>query len=159
MIFRLLSPLSSCRVFSNDAPSLVKQHYLHPSESPNMSTSKMCRTTSPLRERDKMRAKKRPAGLARPAGLYQFNSVVCLGPIDDKSSVWERRAIEFARCSFETDFFTRHKDCSTILVIRRLEMYQAWIGKILRKEVIQPQVPLRLPCYDLVPIAEFIFGA
>jgi hypothetical protein len=29
----------------------------------------------------------------------------------------------------------------------------------LRKEVIQPQVPLRLPCYDLVPIAEFTFGA
>ena len=33
------------------------------------------------------------------------------------------------------------------------------ILRILRKEVIQPQVPLRLPCYDLVPIAEFIFGA
>ena len=32
-------------------------------------------------------------------------------------------------------------------------------NQILRKEVIQPQVPLRLPCYDLVPIAEFIFGA
>ena len=30
---------------------------------------------------------------------------------------------------------------------------------ILRKEVIQPQVPLRLPCYDLVPITSFIFGA
>ena len=30
---------------------------------------------------------------------------------------------------------------------------------ILRKEVIQPQVPLRLPCYDLVPIRSFIFGA
>jgi len=25
--------------------------------------------------------------------------------------------------------------------------------------VIQPQVPLRLPCYDLVPISEFILGA
>jgi len=25
--------------------------------------------------------------------------------------------------------------------------------------VIQPQVPLRLPCYDLVPIMEFRFGA
>jgi len=25
--------------------------------------------------------------------------------------------------------------------------------------VIQPQVPLRLPCYDLVPITEFAFGA
>src|SRR6186713_348561 len=30
---------------------------------------------------------------------------------------------------------------------------------ILRKEVIQPQVPLRLPCYDLVPITRFIVGA
>src|SRR5579863_8259310 len=30
---------------------------------------------------------------------------------------------------------------------------------VLRKEVIQPQVPLRLPCYDLVPIRGFIFGA
>ena len=29
---------------------------------------------------------------------------------------------------------------------------------ILRKEVIQPQVPLRLPCYDLVPIIELTFG-
>ena len=28
-----------------------------------------------------------------------------------------------------------------------------------RKEVIQPQVPLRLPCYDLVPIIELTFGA
>ena len=31
--------------------------------------------------------------------------------------------------------------------------------RVLRKEVIQPQVPLRLPCYDLVPITGFIFGA
>jgi hypothetical protein len=29
---------------------------------------------------------------------------------------------------------------------------------ILRKEVIQPQVPLRLPCYDLVPIKGIRFG-
>ncbi len=29
----------------------------------------------------------------------------------------------------------------------------------LRKEVIQPQVPLRLPCYDLVPLTKFTFGA
>jgi hypothetical protein len=31
-------------------------------------------------------------------------------------------------------------------------------GLFLRKEVIQPQVPLRLPCYDLVPITEFALG-
>ena len=28
-----------------------------------------------------------------------------------------------------------------------------------RKEVIQPQVPLRLPCYDLVPLTNLTFGA
>ena len=28
----------------------------------------------------------------------------------------------------------------------------------LRKEVIQPQVPLRLPCYDLVPITSLALG-
>ena len=33
------------------------------------------------------------------------------------------------------------------------------VGVILRKEVIQPQVPLRLPCYDLVPITGLTFGA
>jgi hypothetical protein len=27
-------------------------------------------------------------------------------------------------------------------------------AKILRKEVIQPQVPLRLPCYDFTPVAD-----
>ena len=29
---------------------------------------------------------------------------------------------------------------------------------ISRKEVIQPQVPLRLPCYDFAPVTEFAFG-
>ena len=31
---------------------------------------------------------------------------------------------------------------------------EALSAKILRKEVIQPQVPLRLPCYDFTPVAE-----
>ena len=30
---------------------------------------------------------------------------------------------------------------------------------ISRKEVIQPQVPLRLPCYDFIPITDHTFGA
>ena len=29
---------------------------------------------------------------------------------------------------------------------------------LLRKEVIQPQVPLRLPCYDFIPITIHTFG-
>ena len=28
------------------------------------------------------------------------------------------------------------------------------LSRILRKEVIQPQVPLRLPCYDFTPVAD-----
>ena len=33
------------------------------------------------------------------------------------------------------------------------------VDRILRKEVIQPQVPLRLPCYDLVPIRSLAVAA
>ncbi len=32
------------------------------------------------------------------------------------------------------------------------------LRKSLRKEVIQPQVPLRLPCYDLVPVTSLAVG-
>ena len=40
-----------------------------------------------------------------------------------------------------------------------LSRFQVSLGKsafdpILRKEVIQPQVPLRLPCYDFTPVAD-----
>jgi hypothetical protein len=30
---------------------------------------------------------------------------------------------------------------------------------VLRKEVIQPQVPLRLPCYDFTPVTNHSLGA
>ncbi len=30
--------------------------------------------------------------------------------------------------------------------------------KLLRKEVIQPQVPLRLPCYDFTPVTKHSLG-
>jgi len=29
---------------------------------------------------------------------------------------------------------------------------------LLRKEVIQPQVPLRLPCYDFIPVTGHTLG-
>ena len=37
--------------------------------------------------------------------------------------------------------------------------HEILVVTILRKEVIQPQVPLRLPCYDLVPIDRFAVAA
>jgi hypothetical protein len=48
----------------------------------------------------------------------------------------------------------RGSDRTTIQGYPRFE-----VQVILRKEVIQPQVLLRLPCYDLVPIIELTFGA
>jgi hypothetical protein len=45
------------------------------------------------------------------------------------------------------------------LIPRDLRPFRPQGTVILRKEVIQPQVPLRLPCYDLVPIRSFTFGA
>jgi hypothetical protein len=35
-----------------------------------------------------------------------------------------------------------------------LETSSSAFVTILRKEVIQPQVPLRLPCYDFTPVAD-----
>ena len=35
-----------------------------------------------------------------------------------------------------------------------LGVYKASSVVILRKEVIQPQVPLRLPCYDFTPVTD-----
>ena len=37
---------------------------------------------------------------------------------------------------------------------RVTEVAEALSADILRKEVIQPQVPLRLPCYDFTPVAK-----
>ena len=34
----------------------------------------------------------------------------------------------------------------------------AGLSELLRKEVIQPQVPLRLPCYDFTPITNHTLG-
>ena len=42
-----------------------------------------------------------------------------------------------------------------MLTVHPAGSHPEWIlRKSLRKEVIQPQVPLRLPCYDLVPVTE-----
>ena len=40
-----------------------------------------------------------------------------------------------------------------VLMNASIDRETVW-RSILRKEVIQPQVPLRLPCYDFTPVAE-----
>ena len=53
--------------------------------------------------------------------------------------------------STDTDRFTILFQSCRIKQARLLE-------KILRKEVIQPQVPLRLPCYDFTPVTNHSLG-
>jgi hypothetical protein len=47
----------------------------------------------------------------------------------------------------------------TIEEIHRIERRRVGLSRLLRKEVIQPQVPLRLPCYDFTPITNHTLGA
>ena len=50
-----------------------------------------------------------------------------------------------------------HEDGGNVLWNRRKQFREqapALSAMILRKEVIQPQVPLRLPCYDFTPVAD-----
>ncbi len=47
------------------------------------------------------------------------------------------------------------------LVSLDLDMWPTLVGShivLLRKEVIQPQLPLRLPCYDLAPVVSITLG-
>ena len=46
----------------------------------------------------------------------------------------------------------------TIEETHRIERRCAGLSRLLRKEVIQPQVPLRLPCYDFTPITNHTLG-
>ena len=54
-----------------------------------------------------------------------------------------------------------HEDGGNVLwnARRSSEQGSAQYETILRKEVIQPQVPLRLPCYDFVPLTGHTFDA
>ena len=46
---------------------------------------------------------------------------------------------------------SRHRPITNTVAGNR---HQTSDVRILRKEVIQPQVPLRLPCYDFTPVAD-----
>jgi len=50
--------------------------------------------------------------------------------------------------------------CLALDLSRAVEpKFLGFAGLLLRKEVIQPQVPLRLPCYDFIPVIEHTLGA
>ena len=42
-----------------------------------------------------------------------------------------------------------------VLFVRKHIEKSIWTENLLRKEVIQPHLPIRLPCYDFTPIIDF----
>jgi hypothetical protein len=76
-----------------------------------------------------------------------------LYPQGEPADLSPGRGTEWSRCGL-TDVQAAIKRSLLVVVTP-----PTGFPSFLRKEVIQPQVPLRLPCYDLVPITGFTFGA
>ena len=88
------------------------------------------------------------------AGLLSQSPIVCL-------------MINFSRCFPTSQAFVVHQnhthyrcspstDSPTVATIRAMRAGRGLVV-LLRKEVIQPHLPVRLPCYDFVPIADPTF--
>ena len=51
---------------------------------------------------------------------------------------------------------TRHNPLVRLAVIASLDLGRSFL--LLKKEVIQPHLPIRLPCYDFTPVIGLTFG-
>ena len=65
---------------------------------------------------------------------------------------WFSYIIQFSRNDFES------KPLKTEQNKRTYAGFRLQLRRILRKEVIQPHLPIRLPCYDFTPIIHPTFG-
>ena len=72
------------------------------------------------------------------------------------SQVWSRP--EQYSCSVLSWLFSFFSDFSYIFSMYFWNSQLCVFHVLLRKEVIQPHLPIRLPCYDLTPIIEPTFG-
>ena len=60
--------------------------------------------------------------------------------------------------AFAVEGLCRTGECRLAQTYHTSKPWFAWLGVLLRKEVIQPQVPLRLPCYDFIPVTAHSVG-
>ena len=50
-------------------------------------------------------------------------------------------------------------DCSILIDLRSMSFLVSGFSFLPRKEVIQPHLPIRLPCYDFTPVIGLTFGS
>ena len=53
---------------------------------------------------------------------------------------------------------TQHPQNQTLRTALADQSLQTYVCVLLRKEVIQPHLPIRLPCYDFTPVINPTFG-
>ena len=114
-------------------------------------------------------------GVAAFAAIYNFATrmSICRLPADFLSYYFERdiRLVGLepttprlsSACSNQlsysrVDVEGKDRDSCRRLRLRGVDLRISFILLLHRKEVIQPQVPLRLPCYDFIPVTSLTLG-
>ena len=99
----------------------------------------------------KVHAGRRPA-LQRTTATHAFNKHWHgLSKLNSVRTATSRSTLFPGEPSHRTKFLERND-------INKLGAYRSKSSGIPRKEVIQPQLPLRLPCYDFTPVTNPTFG-
>jgi hypothetical protein len=88
-------------------------------------------------------------GISGGTGRSSIIFVVCQRALLSKAELCDKIR---ANLNPDESELNRPSKCLSSLLIRE----HPWFLR--RKEVIQPQVPLRLPCYDFIPITSHTFG-
>ena len=83
----------------------------------------------------------------------------CRAPSADLTIVLSKNYARSDASQPLTDGDERVRTADPLLIRTRSSTVVATDDLLPRKEVIQPQVLLRLPCYDFTPIAQHTFGA
>src|SRR5215470_2505542 len=85
----------------------------------------------------------------------ELQAKVCIGRVRSLTTYKERCCSRKLSCAIRSSLST--SNCFEAVDLGSpLFIADPWC--LLRKEVIQPQVPLRLPCYDFIPITIHTFG-
>ena len=107
-----------------------------------------------------------PTGASPPEILlsYPFVPVLSLPRIRYASSRWSQSFIYIFLCMSSIWYASipsvihPQKSVHSLIDNQTVKHIQISTYLYLRKEVIQPHLPIRLPCYDFTPITSFTFG-
>lgn len=96
-----------------------------------------------------------PTNVSAPRGLLSQSPIVCLAAQHPPNGKAPKKFVELHQTP------THYRQEAIQRIVQDTEPPRTWadlnLVVLLRKEVIQPHLPVRLPCYDFVPIADPTF--